>query len=91
MDYYLTNKTYQKRMSKLNTNADKLAVYSMLSLFNTLLLFPLLLDISLSFLTSHLHGQRKNSFYLILAASGSQLREIIKAKSHTTYQRQIIF
>lgn len=89
MDYYLTNKTYQDGVSKLNTKADKLAVNSMLSLPDTLILFPLLLDVSLS-LISHLQGQRekkKKSFYLILAASDSQLKEIIKTKTHTTHQR----
>lgn len=84
----LSNKIYQDRVSKLNTKADKLEVNSMISLFGTLILFSLLLDISLSFLISHLQGQRKKkSFYLILAASDSQLKEIIKTKSHTTHQR----
>lgn len=89
--YYLPNKTYQDRMSKFNTKVDKLAVYSMLLLFETLILFPLLLDITLSFLVSQLHGQRMKSFCLILAASDSQLKEITKTKSHTIHRRQVIF
>ena len=53
--------------------------------------FPLLLDISLSLLRSHLHGQRNKSLCPLLAASDSRLKETITTKSHSSQSKTDYF